>query len=139
MPSPCLRSRRVRLGVPLALLLAALAVAGCSDEDAGGTKAAPEGPVTAITITSPDLSFDIEAFEVAVGQEVTLTYDNADEGVEHNIHLDTGKDAEPQTEVEVGPVVQELVFTLGAAGEVTYVCDIHPATMRGTVTAVHAS
>ena len=33
-----------------------------------------------------------------------------------------------------GPVTQELTFTLDEPGEVTYVCDVHPAMMRGTIT-----
>ena len=120
----------------LALLaaLVALPVAGCGgdDEDAA---AAPEGPVTSLTITSTDLSFDIEAFEVPVGEEVTVTYENDHEGVPHNLHVDTGGPDEPITEVEDGPVTQELTFTLDEPGEVPYLCDVHPATMRGTITA----
>jgi plastocyanin len=95
----------------------------------------PEGPVTSLTITSTDLSFDIEAFEVPVGEEVTVTYENEHEGVPHNLHVDTGGPDEPTTEVVDGPVTQELTFTLDEAGEVPYVCDVHPATMRGTITA----
>jgi plastocyanin len=117
--------------LPLAALLLA---AGCGGDDDGGSTAGPEGPVTEITITSPDSSFDIESFEVPVGEEVTLTYDNADDGVAHNIHVDTGSDPEPTTELAVGPVTQELTFTLDEAGEFTYLCDAHPV-MRGTVTA----
>ena len=70
----------------VALVLPVAAACGGDDEAATG----PEGPVTSITITSPDLSFDIEAFEVPVGEPVTLTYENEDEGVQHNLHIDTG-------------------------------------------------
>lgn len=119
-----------------AVALAAVVVlggAGCGGDDAPA--AGPSGPVTELTITSPDLSFDIERFEVPVGQEVTLTYRNEDDGVLHNIRIDSGADPEPVTEVVEGPVTQELVFTLDEPGEVPYLCDIHPAQMRGTVTA----
>jgi plastocyanin len=120
----------------LALLaaLVALPVAGCGGGD-DDVATGPEGPVTSLTITSTDLSFDIEAFEVPVGEEVTVTYENEHEGVPHNLHVDTGGPDEPTTEVVDGPVTQELTFTLDEAGEVPYVCDVHPATMRGTITA----
>ena len=108
-----------------------LAACGGDDEPAAG----PEGPVTSITITSPDLSFDIESFEVPAGEEVQVTYVNDHERVQHNIHFDTGRDPEPVTEVVVGPATQSLSFALEAGDEVTYVCDVHPAQMRGTVTA----
>lgn len=109
-------------------------LAGCGGDDGDASTAAPEGPVTDITITSTTTAFDIESFEVSVGEPVTVTYDNADDGVAHNIRVETGEDPEPATEVEVGPVVQELTFTLEEAGEYTYLCDVHPA-MRGTITA----
>ena len=119
--------------------LLALLLAACGGGDDGGTAAAPAEPVTAITITSTDLSFDVESFAVPVGEEVTLTYENEHEGVPHNVHVDTGEADEPTTEVVEGPVTQELTFTLDEAGEVDYLCDVHPATMRGTITAVDAA
>ncbi len=118
----------------MALTTALLAVSACGASDDGGSLRAPEGPVTEITITSPDLSFDIEAFEVPVGEPVTITYENAQEGVAHNIRVDTGGEDEPVTEVANGVVTQELTFTLDEPGEVAYLCDVHPQ-MRGTVTA----
>ena len=119
--------------------LGGLLLVGCGGGDGGGSGAAPAEPVTAVTITSTALSFDIESFAVPVGEEVTLTYENEHEGVPHNVHVDTGGADEPATEVAEGPVTQELTFTLDEAGEVTYLCDVHPATMRGTITAVGAA
>lgn len=113
------------------LVLPVLAACGGEDEAAPG----PDGPVTSITITSPDLSFDIEAFEVPVGEPVMLTYENEDEGVQHNVHIDTGGADEPTTPLEEGVVTQELTFTLDEPGEYPYLCDLHPVQMRGTVTA----
>lgn len=124
------RTRIVPMTPLVALLLAACG--GGDDDEAAG----PTEPVTAITITSTDLSFDIESFSVPVGEEVTLTYENEHDGVPHNVHVETGDADEPATEVAEGPVTQELTFTLDEAGEVDYLCDVHPATMRGTITAV---
>ena len=112
------------------VLVVPLAACGGEDEPAAG----PAGPVTELTITSPDLSFDIERFEVPAGEEVRITYVNADDDVVHNIHFDTGSDPEPATKAVKGPDTSELAFTL-EPGEVTYVCDLHPAQMRGKVTA----
>ncbi len=128
VPSP----RTTAAGVLAVALLAGAAACGGDDD---GAAAGPEGPVTEITITSPDLSFDIERFEVPAGEEVRVTYVNDDRGVQHNIHFDTGRDPEPVTPVVVGPETQELLVTLVEGDEVTYVCDVHPAQMRGTVTA----
>ncbi len=127
---------RTTVRLTLAAALVSLAACGGSGDDEAA--AGPEGPVTTITVTSTDLSFDIEAFEVPVGEEVTLTYENEHEGVPHNVRVDTGGPDEPMTEVAKGPVTQELTFTLDEPGEVSYVCDVHPATMKGTITAVGA-
>lgn len=121
-----------------AAVVALVLLASCGGGDDAGSVAAPEEPVTAITITSPGLSFDIKAFQVPVGEEVTVTYENEHQGVQHNIHIDTGGDDEPQTEVVKGVVTQELTFTIDEPGEHTYICDVHPAQMRGKVTAVAA-
>ena len=114
-----------------AVLVVSAAACGGDDEPAAG----PAGPVTDLTITSPDLSFDIERFEVPAGEEVRITYVNEDEGVQHNLHFDTGRDPEPATLLVEGPDTQQLAFTLEAGDEITYVCDLHPAQMRGKVTA----
>lgn len=128
---------RTTVRLTLVAALAVLPAVGCGGGEDGAV-AGPEGPVTAITITSTDLTFDIEAFEVPVGEEVTLTYENEHEGVPHNVRVDTGGPDEPLTEVAKGPLTQELTFTLDEPGEVSYVCDVHPATMKGTITAVGA-
>lgn len=39
-----------------------------------------------------------------------------------------------QTEIVVGPVIQTLEVTFGSPGEYTYVCDVHPQQMEGTIT-----
>lgn len=43
-------------------------------------------------------------------------------------------DGDARTEIESGPVVQTLTFTAPAEGSFTFVCDVHPAQMVGTLT-----
>ena len=117
----------------LALALVGLAAAcGGDDEVAEG----PADPVTELTITSTKTEFDIERFKVPVGEEITITYDNQDDGISHNWNLkgvDGGK-----TELERGPSEQTATFTIDEPGEYEYICDVHPVQMKGTIEAVEA-
>jgi alcohol dehydrogenase (cytochrome c) len=99
----------------------------------------PEGsPAAGLTIaTTPDaqLSFDKTELEAAAGAEVTVTYDNQ-VAVPHNIAFFEGDaTSDPviaRTEIETGPVVQELTFTTPTEpGSYLFICEIHPETMRG--------
>ena len=90
-------------------------------------------PVTAFTIVADDLKWDLDRIVVPVGQEVTATIDNRDEGIDHNFHVRATGD--PKTAVEEGPVTQTLTFTIAETGEFEYLCDIHPF-MEGTLQAV---
>lgn len=114
----------------LSLLLAAsvglLACGGDEEVDAGP-------PVTDVTIVSPTSEFDVEAFAVRAGEEVTVTYDNQDDGVPHNLRFDLKGSPSPQTETAKGPDIQTISFAVADPGRYTYICDVHPATMRGTL------
>jgi plastocyanin len=119
-----------------ALLLAApllLALVACTDDgpvDAGD-------PVTEITITSTKTEFDVEAFTVPAGAEITVTYDNRHAGVPHNVHFQLPGDDDPKTELKPGPDTQTVTFTApDEPGEYEFICDAHPGQMRGTMVVV---
>lgn len=115
------------------LAAALLLTAGCG----GGDGAVDAGaPVTALTIRSDKTAFDVEAFAVNAGEEVTVTYENAHGGVQHNVHFKvdaSGGGGQPETELVEGPNTQELSFTVEQPGEYDYVCDLHVAQMTGTL------
>jgi plastocyanin len=116
--------RALCLAAPLLLL----ACGGDDEVDAGA-------PVTEITITSTRTEFDIEAFAVPAGEEITLTYDNRHGGVPHNVHVQI--EGDPKTELAPGPDEQTITFTApGEAGEHEYICDVHPGPMQGTMVVV---
>jgi plastocyanin len=99
----------------------------------GGDEADPGAPVTEQTIVSTTSDFDVEAFAVPAGEEVTVTYDNQDDGVAHNLRFDLKGEPSPQTRTANGPDTQTITFAVAEAGTYTYVCDVHPAAMRGTL------
>ncbi len=105
----------------------------------GGT---PSGDVTAFTIIAKNITFDIGEMKVKAGSTVQLTIDNQDGGIMHNWALYTSEDAAnaneaplANTELEAGPIQQQLTFTAPAAGEYFYRCDVHPTTMTGKLIA----
>ena len=108
--------------------------------DDGGT---PTSDGTQLEISAEDLtSFSTESLEATADEPFTVTFDNRDEsGIPHNFAIyDSQEAAEAQepaleaTEVEAGPLVQELAVDGLAAGDYFFQCDVHPTTMLGTLT-----
>jgi plastocyanin len=95
------------------------------------------GAGTTIELVGINNEFDPEEITVPAGA-VTIVFDNQDGGVVHNVHVFRGEDDEGEdvgeTELEPGPVVQELELTL-EAGDYFFQCDAHPTTMAGSITA----
>lgn len=111
---------------PLVLVGGLLVVAACGD-DGGGTAsstteaACREAVGGRVTIVAADLAFDTDCLAIPADQGVVIEVDNRDEGVNHNLSIGAG----PKTDLETGPVVQELDVRL-AEGTYGFVCDIHP-------------
>jgi plastocyanin len=94
------------------------------------------GSSSTIVIEGVSSTFDVEEITAQAGT-ITLEFDNRDGGVIHNLHVFRGDDADgesvAESELEVGPVRQTLVFE-AAPGNYYYQCDSHPTTMKGTLT-----
>jgi plastocyanin len=124
-----------------AALVLGLALAACGDDDAppdpdGDAACAEAGEDGHVTIVAEDLAWDVDCVVVPADGPVTIEVDNRDDGVNHNLHL-TDAPGEPTTELEAGPVLQQLEVEL-PAGRYRFVCDIHP-TMVGSLEAVRQS
>ncbi len=125
------------LVVPVAL---ALSAAACGDTtpnaDQTVTTAGANGSSTTreVTITAENLAFDTTTLDATVGETLTITYDNRDDGIAHNLHVTGGTGGPVTTELEEGPVMQSLDVTFDDAGEFEFFCEVHPQQMSGTVT-----
>ncbi len=102
----------------------------------------PSGEVQDFTIVAKNVMFDLDTMTVKAGGTVHLKVDNQDKGVTHNWALYPNEEAAQSgeqpisgTELENGPIVQELTFTAPEAGTYFFQCDAHPSTMTGTLIA----
>ena len=102
------------------------------DGDNGGE---PGGPVMT-RVVAKDLKFDRRSITASTGVSVTVTLDNQDAGVLHNIAFYTNNQATSAIavgELFPGIATRDLQFTApGAPGNYFYRCDVHPDTMTGT-------
>lgn len=125
----------------LAVVVLALGLlVGCGDDGDDATPAGSpecrEAEDGRVTIVADKVQWDTDCLRGPAGEPLTIVIDNQDKAVPHNLHI-TDAPANPKTELETGPVTQELEVTLDA-GDYEFVCDIHP-NMVGTLMMVEAS
>jgi mono/diheme cytochrome c family protein/plastocyanin len=106
------------------------------------TPSGPVAPSTAFTVIAQGTAFDLTQLLGVAGQPLTVSYENKDNGIAHNIHFFKGTDATgdsvAQTDIAPGPATQTLTLDPLDAGDYYYQCDVHPGQMEGTLTVVPA-
>lgn len=106
---------------------------GHGGEEEGG--AGGEGEVTEVLISASNTAgYDEDLINVPAGVPVSITFENRQGGVQHNVHV-TEPEEVVQSDIITGP--DEITFeaTFEEPGEYTFVCDVHPS-MEGTIEAV---
>lgn len=139
--------RKTLLALPLVLVVAALALAGCGGDDeegagttetttettdttetggaAGDVLVATVGPGFTISLATPD-GADVTTLEPG-----SYTIQVSDQSDIHNFHL-TGPNVDTSTTVEE---VTEVAWDLDLEpGEYSFVCDPHASSMNGSFT-----
>jgi plastocyanin len=97
----------------------------------GGGGGGEEG----VTVVAADLAFDTDTIELPPDTETTITLDNQDPGIQHNIAIyadDSLGDELFKGELATGPVSVNYAVPPLPAGEYYFQCDVHP-NMAGTV------
>ena len=106
-----------------------------ADNGAGGAGGGATGGPVAVTIVAENLQFDPTTITASTGVEVTVTLDNRDAGVLHNVSFYNNPSASAEIyvgELYTGPSVDDYVFTAPSTpGDYFFRCDVHPDTMTG--------
>jgi plastocyanin len=99
------------------------------------TEGGGEGGATGPTVVAQDLSFDTDTIELPADTASTITFDNQETAVPHNIAIYTDDSAsEALFQGNTFPGVATEIYDVPAlaAGEYYFRCDVHPV-MNGTV------
>lgn len=105
-----------------------------AEPDGEGGSGTPGVDGSTVTVVGRDISLEPTELTVPSGEELTFVFVNEGE-LPHNLQITDGADFAVATEIETGPVTQELSATLPAPGEYEFFCEVHPAQMTGTLTA----
>ena len=121
-----MRQRKVLLRssflLPIAalMLIAARGVMGNAQHDRYRT----------LVVTAKDMMYDQSEIRVAPGEWVRLVLRNEDPGMKHDLVIEGLGLA--TTLIKTGERT-ELVFQVPAQGSFTFLCSMHPVTMRGVL------
>ncbi len=122
--------RSFRRPAAILLLAASLGLAACgggddesSDAGSDSGAASDSGGTAAATIDLKAQTFEPADATIKVGETVEWKWEG---GVQHNVKGDDFK-SELQNK-------GEFTHTFDEAGTFAYACDVHPATMKGTIT-----
>jgi plastocyanin len=112
---------------------------GASGTPSAATSGTPSGTTasgTSLTVVAQNIAFDKTTLTASAGP-VTVTFENKDNGIPHNIHFFQGDSASgtsvATTAIKPGPATDTLTMNL-KAGTYYYQCDVHPLQMHGTLT-----
>jgi plastocyanin len=102
----------------------------------GATGGGEGGGAEPSTVVAQGIVFDTAEISLPAGRESSLTFDNRDAGIPHNIAIYPDQNlGEPlfQGELITGPDTIEYRIPALEAGEYYFHCDVHPS-MNGSVT-----
>jgi plastocyanin len=137
------------LGMMLAMVVAVAMVAACGDDegDGGGTEATTRAATATdgaggdgagavdLEIAAENTAYDVSELTAPAGADVTLVFDNDDEGLQHNWSLYESEESEdPLFEGEIITGVDSVDYTFTAPedpGTYHFHCDVHPTQMEG--------
>ena len=109
-------------------------VAQANGAGGAGGGGATGGPVN-VTVVAKNIQYDIHTITASAGVQVTVTLDNQDSGVLHNIAFYTDRSASTAIQkgnIITGPATEDVVFTAPSTpGTYFFRCDVHPDTMTG--------
>jgi len=97
------------------------------------------GPAAELTISATSLKFDREEMLFVADEEITLTFDNHDVNVLHNVAIYPGEDEVSEAEAIftgeqfAGDASRDYTIPATPAGEYYFQCDVHP-NMNGAAT-----
>ena len=116
----------------LAILLSVLAVScgGGNGEEAAGT------PASSLELIAEDISFDMKTLTIEAGRETTVTFENKDGGVLHNLAIYEDESAGSvlfRGDFVTGPNTTTYTFEAPAPGTYFFRCDSHPNQMTGSL------
>ncbi|MGZ6535944.1 MAG: cupredoxin domain-containing protein [Actinomycetota bacterium] len=92
------------------------------------------GAVTSLTVVARGLNFDVTQFVLKANSQITLTLDNQDPGIPHNLAILTTENGTVifRKDPFSGPAKETWTFTAPAPGTYFFHCEVH-STMKGTV------
>ena len=120
--------------IPLIILVAFFA--GCAAKTTPTPTPSPSTGGNTITVTAAGMAFDTNSISVSAGAHVTITFQNKDSGVPHNMAFYTS--AAATTIIYQGARttgVSAVTYTFDAPttpGTYFFRCDVHPTTMTGS-------
>ena len=105
-------------------------------EDGSPTGGAGDGEPIELELAAENTTYDVTELTAPAGADVTLVFDNDDEGLQHNFALFESADAldDPIFEGDVITGVDTIDYEFTAPeepGTYFYHCDIHPTQMDG--------
>jgi plastocyanin len=117
---------RAALGLALA---SALLLAAC---DASG-QVDPGLLTSAGTIRAENIAFEPTAITIRAGAPITITLENADDGIPHGLAITDGATQVVVSEIITGPGRTTVELPALGAGAYGFLCPVHP-NMTGTLT-----
>ena len=128
------------LRVPVPPEPAATVAASCGQiAGAAGPTPTAAPPSASLQIVAQGIAWDRATLSAFANQPLTIAVDNRDAGTPHNWVLyegeEPGGDVIIGTEIENGPVIQNLEFGPLEPGSYYYNCEVHPQ-MEGVLTAL---
>ncbi len=119
------------------LVLPAYAAANSMAQNATGNQTSANASMNkaVVDISAKNLAFNTSTITVPAGSQVTINFDNQDNGVAHNVAVYT--DSSAKTSIYVGKIINGIAKTTytftapSKPGTYFFRCDVHPTTMKG--------